>query len=107
MNEDLMVFIVMVTLISGGIFLLFIKLILSFFRDRRGAKGATLGASELEEMIERAVEAGTASLHDRLDDLEARLDKDKAPAALPPAARGYERIEVETPAEVVTPRRPG
>ena len=105
MNEDLMVFVVMVTLISGGIFLLFIKLILSFFRDRQGAKGATLGAGELEAMIERAVEAGTASLHDRLDDLEARLDH--TPAALPPAAAGYEEIDVETPAEVVAPRRPG
>ena len=34
-----------------------------------------MGTIELETMIQRAVEAGSVSLHDRLDDLEQRLDE--------------------------------
>ncbi len=74
MDEDFMVFIIVVTLIAGGLFLIFTKMILNFFRDRRGSKGDALDAHELERMIQQAVEAGTVSLHDRLDDLEQKLD---------------------------------
>ena len=90
MDEDFMIFVILVTLISGGLFLIFTKMILNFFRDRRKNKGASMGTSELEMMIQRAVEAGTVSLHDRLDDLEQRIesvdDKIEArPKALPEA----------------------
>lgn len=75
MNPELMVFTVLLTVISGGLFLILVKMILNFFREKRQGTGASLGTGELEAMIQRAVEAGNASLHDRLDDLEGRLDQ--------------------------------
>ena len=90
MDEDFIVFIIVLTLIAGGIFLIFTKMILNFFRDRRKSKGDALDADELERMIQRAVEAGTLSLHDRLDDLEQKLEGvgekvEARPKALPEA----------------------
>ena len=113
MDEDLMVFVVMVTLVSGGLFLIFLKMILNFFRDRKRSQGASMGTSELEALIQRAVEAGTASLHDRLDDLEQRLEEgageaDARPKALPAAqARIEDVIEAVEPAAVSKSRRAG
>ena len=75
MNPQDMVFIIFFTVISGGLFLAFVNMMLNFFKEKRQSKGASLGAGELEAMIQRAVEAGNASLHDRLDDLEERLDR--------------------------------
>ena len=74
MDDEFMIFVILVTLVSGGLFLIFTKMILNFFRDRRAGKGSSMGTSELEALIQRAVEAGTLSIHDRLDDLEERLD---------------------------------
>ncbi len=90
MDEGFMIYTIIVTLISGGLFLLFTKMILNYLRDRKKSPGASLGTSELEALIQRAVEAGAASLHDRLDHLEHRLDQvdDKIevrPRALPEA----------------------
>ncbi len=106
MREEDMIFIVITLLISGGLFLIFTKMILNYFRDRRKGKGASMGTSELEAMIERAVEAGTASLHDRLDDLEQQFDGvgekiEVRPKALPEAqtsAMLHNDIEPATPA---------
>lgn len=71
---EIFLFIVVLTLVSAGFVLLLTRMILSHFKDRRKSTGASLGTSELETMIQRAVEAGTASIHDRLDHLEHRLD---------------------------------
>ncbi len=90
MDEGFMIYTIIVTLISGGLFLIFTKMILNYLRDRKKSPGASLGTSELEALIQRAVEAGAASIHDRLDHLEHRLDQvdDKIevrPSALPEA----------------------
>ncbi len=90
MGEGFMIYTIIVTLVAGGLFLIFTKMILNYLRDRKKSPGASLGTSELEAIIQRAVEAGTASLHDRLDHLEHRLDQvdDKMevrPRALPEA----------------------
>ncbi len=104
MREEDMIFIIITLLISGGLFLIFTKMILNYFRDRRKGKGASMGTSELEAMIERAVEAGTASLHDRLDDLEQQFDgvgeNEVRPKALPEAqtsAMLHNDLETATP----------
>ena len=106
MDEDFMIFVILVTLVSGGLFLIFTKMILNFFRDRRKSKGASMGTSELEAMIQRAVEAGTVSLHDRLDDLEQRLDDvgekiEARPKALPEAQSTLLQDVVEPAASVI------
>ena len=90
MGEGFMIYTIIVTLVSGGLFLIFTKMILNYLRDRKKSPGASLGTSELEALIQRAVEAGAASIHDRLDHLEHRLDQvdDKIevrPRALPEA----------------------
>ena len=90
MDEEFIMFVVLITLIAGGFFLIFTKMILNFFRDRRKSSNASVGTSELEAMIQRAVEAGTLSLHDRLDDLEQRVEEvhdkmEAQPKALPEA----------------------
>lgn len=113
MREEDMIFIIVVTLISGGLFLIFMKMVLNFFMERRKGKGASMGTSELETMIQRAVEGGTASLHDRLDDLEQRLDDvgeklEARPKALPeaqPSALFRNDIESALPAQVPEERR--
>jgi len=110
MDEDLMVFVILVTLISGGLFLIFVKMILNFFKDRRRSKGASMGTSELEAMIQRAVEAGTASLHDRLDMLEQGLDEvhdlvEARPKALPEAEAALRIEDVVEPVEMDESRR--
>ena len=112
MDEEFVVFVVLLTLISGGFFLIFTKMILNFFKERRQTKGASMGTSELEAMMRRVVEASTASLHDRLDDLEQRLDDAEAvsPKALPAAQRSAileDVIESPEPAEVPERRRSG
>ena len=75
MGEGFMIYTIIVTLVAGGLFLIFTKMILNYLRDRKKSPGASLGTSELEALIQRAVEAGTTSLHDRLDHLEDRLDQ--------------------------------
>ena len=90
MGEGFMIYTIIVTLVAGGLFLIFTKMILNYLRDRKKSPGASLGTSELEALIQRAVEAGAASLHHRLDHLEHRLDQvdDKIevrPRALPEA----------------------
>ncbi len=104
MREVDMIYEIIVTLVFGGLFLIFTKMILNFFRDRKKSPGASLGTSELETLIQRAVEAGTGSIHDRLDHLEHRLDQvdDKIevrPRALPEV---QPLLEVE-PATAVEP----
>lgn len=113
MDEEFMIFVVLVTLVSGGLFLIFTKMILNFFKDRRRSKGASLGTGELEAMIQRAVETGTASLHDRLDSLEQRLDGASEPvAASPKALPEAQRADIiqedaaPAPAEVRPRRHP-
>lgn len=109
--DDVFPFVVFLTIISASFFLLFTKMILRHVRDRRKGAGASLGTSELEAMIERAVEAGSASLHDRLDHLEERLDDldDKIgarPKALPEARPLLDDvIEAAAPVEVHEGRR--
>lgn len=97
MDEELVIFVVLVTLISSGFLLILTKMILSFFRDRRKGAGASMGTSELEALIQRAVEAGTISLHDRLDDLEQRVegiqDTIEARPRVLPEARSSSLIE--------------
>ena len=113
MDEDFVAFIIVMTLIASGLFLIFTKMILNYLRDRRKGNDASVGASELEAMIQRAVEAGTVSLHDRLDDLEHRLDEvgekvEAQPKALPeaqPAARLHTDIERAAPVPVTEVRR--
>ena len=95
--DEIFPFVIVVTLISAGFFLLLAKMILSHFKDRRRETGASLGTSELETIIQRAVEAGTASLHDRLDHLEHRLDEvdeksERLPRALPEAQPLLEEV---------------
>lgn len=90
MGQGYMIYTIIVTLVSGGLFLIFTKMILNYLRDRKKSPGASLGTSELEALIQRAVEAGAGSIHDRLDHLEHRLDQvdDKIevrPRALPEA----------------------
>jgi len=75
MGEGFMIYTIIVTLVAGGLFLIFTKMILNYLRDRKKSPGASLGTSELEALIQRAVEAGATSLHDRLDHLEDRLDQ--------------------------------
>ena len=58
MSPEEMVFTVILTAIFGSLFLVFIKMILNFFREKRQSNGASLGAGELEAMIQRAVETG-------------------------------------------------
>ncbi len=106
MDEDLIMFVVLITLISGGFVLILTKMILNFFRDRRKGAESSMGTSELEAMIQRAVEAGTISLHDRLDDLEQRVEDvhDKVevqPRALPEARPSALFEEVVEPVEQV------
>jgi hypothetical protein len=109
--EEIFPFVIVLTIISAGFFLLMTKMILRYVRDRRKGEGASLGTSELEAMIGRAVETGSASLHDRLDDLEARLDglEDKLearPRALPEARPLLDDvIESAAPVEVREGRR--
>ena len=75
MREVDMIYDIIVTLVAGVLFLIFTKMILNYFRDRKKSPGASLGTSELGALIERAVEAGATSLHDRLDHMEHRLDQ--------------------------------
>ena len=84
------IYTIIMTLVAGVLFLIFTKMILNYFRDRKKRPGASLGTSELGALLQRAVEAGTVSLHDRLDHLDDRLDQvdDKMelrPSALPEA----------------------
>ena len=113
MDDEFMIFVVLLTLISGGLFLIFTKMILNHFKERRQGKGASLGTSELEAMMQRVVEASTASLHDRLDDLEQQLDEKESarkavpkslPAAQPRAVMEDLGVPAEA-AEVPQPRR--
>jgi len=69
------IYTIILTLVAGGLLLIFTKMILNYLRDRKKSPGASLGTSELEALIQRAVEAGATSLHDRLDHLEDRLDQ--------------------------------
>ena len=75
MGEGFMIYTIIVTLVAGGLFLIFTKMILNYLRDRKKIPGASLGTSELEALIQRAVEAGAGSIHERLDHLEDRLDQ--------------------------------
>lgn len=104
MDEDFIMFVVLITLIAGGFFLIFTKMVLNFFRDRRKSTDASVGTSELEAMIQRAVEAGTLALHDRLDDLEQRVEGvqdtvEAQPRALPEARPSALFEEVVEPVE--------
>ena len=86
--EEIFPFIIIMTIVSAGFFLLLAKMILSHLKERRKGMSASLGTSELEAIVQRAVEAGTASIHERLDDLEHRLDEvdeTMRPKALPEA----------------------
>ena len=58
MGEGFMIYTIIVTLVSGGLFLIFTKMILNYLRDRKKSPGASLGTSELEALIQRAVEVG-------------------------------------------------
>ena len=102
MGQGYMIYTIIVALVSGGLFLIFTKMILNYLKDRKKSPGASLGTSELEALIQRAVEAGTASIHDRLDHLEHRLDPvddeiEVRPRALPEA---QPLLEVEPAAAV-------
>ena len=72
---DFAIYTIILTLVAGGLFLILTKMILNYLRDRKKSPGASLGPSELETLLQRAVEAGTTSIHDRLDHLEERLDQ--------------------------------
>ncbi len=69
------IYTIILTLVAGGLFLILTKMILNYLRDRKKSPGASLGTSELETLIQRAVEAGTGSIHERLAHLEERLDQ--------------------------------
>ena len=69
------IYTIIMTLVAGGLLLVFTKMSLNYVRDRKKSPGASLGTSELETLLQRAVEAGTSSIHDRLDHLEDRLDQ--------------------------------
>jgi hypothetical protein len=104
MRPEEFVFVFIMTVVSGAFFLVLLKMILNFFKDLRQGKDASLGAGELEAMIQRAVEAGTESLHDRLDHLEQQL---ASPRTLPPHATTLldEVMDPDDPANIHESRR--
>ena len=102
--EQIFPFVIVLTLVSAGFFLLLARMILSHLKDRRKGTGASLGTSELEAIVQRAVESGTASLHDRLDQLEHRIEAVDEKVAVPPKALPEAQPlldEVIEPAEVL------
>ena len=85
-EEEFAIYTIIMTFVAGGLFLIFTKMILNYLRDRKKSPGASLGTSELETLLQRAVEAGTTSIHDRLDHLEERLDQVDDKMELRPSA---------------------
>lgn len=85
-----------VALVMGS-FLLFIKMLLEYNKDKMLAAGRqesgsnTMLLSELNEMIAAAVDEAVAPLHARLEDLERK--------ALPPASHDAadQTVHVEAP----------
>lgn len=89
MEDELAFFIIFTATLTGGFVLILVKMVLNFLRDRRKRNEAEFAQSELETMIHRAVTAGTASLHERIDMLEASVRRlpESSPRALPAEKR--------------------
>ncbi|MFQ5569279.1 MAG: hypothetical protein ACE5G0_06365 [Rhodothermales bacterium] len=106
-----LIFALVALIVSGVFFLAFTKMILSHFRDRRRNRGASLGTSELEALLQKAVEEGNESLHLRLDNLEHRVEQvqvrlDQDQMALPEPDPRSLLEEMRDPAETVEARAP-
>ena len=85
MEEELAFLIIFTAAMTAGFVLILVEMVLNFFRDRRKKSASEIGQSELEAMIHRAVAAGTASLHERIDVLEGSVRRlpESYPRALP------------------------
>ncbi len=80
MNMPEEIFIIVVVAIIAGTFSGFVKMVLEYLKDRQATERPTVGAtdalttSELERLIEAAVDRANRGVVDRLDALEDRME---------------------------------
>ena len=73
MDDEIIFLVLSIIALTGGVFLIFMKMMLGYKRDRRAGAEASFGQRELEALIERAIDSRIAPLQDTLGIVEEGL----------------------------------
>ena len=74
MDFEELIFIATMMVISSTVCLIFLKMILGFFRERTAAKHGAFRQSDLEALLRHVVDDALHPIHQRIKNIEVKLD---------------------------------
>ena len=85
------IFVIIVVAICAGTFMSIVGMMINYLKTRpQQGSGNSMTTSELEGMIQKWIEESTQPLVDRLDEMEARLERADKSGGLLDGIDGYE-----------------